>query len=101
MVCPQVTAATPSFEEVALRLVGANDSSALQIFLLTKLNTLGPSDKAQVHPKLHHSPLRSSENREACFTRMQALLVTTPVVDVHNASFWLVKPLYPAYETDL
>ena len=43
-----MTAAAPSFEEVALRLVEAGDPGALQAFLLTKLHTLGPSDKAQV-----------------------------------------------------
>lgn len=44
----QVTAATPSFEEVALRLVDVGEPAALQTFLLTKLHTLGPTDKAQV-----------------------------------------------------
>jgi hypothetical protein len=44
----QLTAAAPSFEEVALRLVEAGSPEALQAFLLTKLHTLGPADKAQV-----------------------------------------------------
>ncbi len=43
-----MTAAVPSFEEVALRLVGTDDPAALQTFLLTKLHTLGAADKAQV-----------------------------------------------------
>lgn len=43
----KVTSATPSFEEVALRLVETADPIALQTFLLTRLHTLGTSDKAQ------------------------------------------------------
>ena len=53
---PQVTAAAPSFEEVALRLVEASDPAALQTFLLTKLHTLGPADKAQVPPLIPPPP---------------------------------------------
>lgn len=45
----QVTAALPSFEEVALKLVDSGDANALQIFLLTKLQVLGSEDKAQAH----------------------------------------------------
>ena len=44
----QVTAALPSFEEVALKFVDSRDTNALQIFLLTKLQVLGSEDKAQV-----------------------------------------------------
>jgi hypothetical protein len=51
--CVQLTAAAPSFEEVALRLVEAGSPVALQTFLLTKLHTLGPADKAQVRLVQH------------------------------------------------
>jgi hypothetical protein len=44
----QVTSAVPTFEELALRLVESSDPLALQTFLLTRLRTLGASDKAQV-----------------------------------------------------
>ena len=44
----QVTAALPSFEEVALKIVDSGDASALQIYLLTKLQVLGSEDRAQV-----------------------------------------------------
>ena len=44
----QVTATVPSFEEVALQLVDSGDPAALQTFLLTRLQVLGPQDKAQV-----------------------------------------------------
>ncbi len=43
-----MTAAVPSFEEVALQLVDSGDPAALQTFLLTRLQVLGPQDKAQV-----------------------------------------------------
>ena len=46
--CLQVTAAAPSFEEVALRLLDSGDAAALRTFLLTKLQVLGPQDRAQV-----------------------------------------------------
>ena len=55
----QVTAALPSFEEVALKIVDSGDASALQIFLLTKPQVLGSQDKAQArlpHPPLSHPP---------------------------------------------
>lgn len=48
----QVTAALPSFEEVALKLVDSGDAAALQTFLLTKLQTLGTQDKAQACRRL-------------------------------------------------
>ena len=38
----------PSFEEVALRFVGAGVTDALQAFLMARLQVLGPDDKAQV-----------------------------------------------------
>lgn len=44
----KVTRPPPSFEEIALRFVGSETPDALQTFLLTKLDTLSPSDKAQV-----------------------------------------------------
>ena len=44
----KVTAVPPSFEETALKFVEAGDPDALQAFLLTKLDTLAPGDKAQV-----------------------------------------------------
>lgn len=50
-----MTAADPSFEEVALRLVEAGSPDALQTFLLTKLHTLGPADKAQVRFLQRHT----------------------------------------------
>ncbi len=39
--------AEPSFEEVALRFVGARATDALQAFLQARLAVLGPDDKAQ------------------------------------------------------
>ena len=45
----QVTAASPSFEEVALKFVDVEDLLALQAFLQAKLASLGKGDKAQVH----------------------------------------------------
>lgn len=54
----QVTAALPSFEEVALKFVDSRDANALQIFLLTKLQVLGSEDKAQV-PCTHPSDCSS------------------------------------------
>ena len=39
--------AGPSFEETALRLVDAGATSALQTFLLARLDALGPDDRAQ------------------------------------------------------
>lgn len=44
----KVTASQPSFEELALKFVGAGSPDALQTYLLTKLDTLAPADKAQV-----------------------------------------------------
>ena len=44
----QVTAASPSFEEVALKFVDVEDLLALQAFLQAKLASLGKGDKAQV-----------------------------------------------------
>ena len=38
----------PSFEEVALRFVGAGATDSLQAFLMARLQVLGPDDKAQV-----------------------------------------------------
>lgn len=46
--CPQVTSATPSFEEVALRLMETGEPEAVAAFLQTRLDTLGREDKAQV-----------------------------------------------------
>lgn len=46
----RVTAAPPSFEEVALKFVEMGLPDALQTYLLTKLDTLAPADKAQVPP---------------------------------------------------
>ena len=48
MVASQVTAASPSFEEVALKFVDVEDLLALQAFLQAKLASLGKGDKAQV-----------------------------------------------------
>ena len=48
MVALQVTAASPSFEEVALKFVDVEDLLALQAFLQAKLASLGKGDKAQV-----------------------------------------------------
>ena len=44
----KVTAAVPAFEEVVLRFVEVNSPQALQAFLQTKMDSLGPEDKAQV-----------------------------------------------------
>ena len=44
----RVTAAVSAFEEVVLRFVEVNSPQALQAFLLTKLDSLGQEDKAQV-----------------------------------------------------
>ena len=44
----RVTGASLSFEETALKFVEAGVPDALQAFLLTKLDTLAPGDKAQV-----------------------------------------------------
>jgi NADH dehydrogenase FAD-containing subunit len=44
----QVTSATPSFEEVALKFVEVADAVALQAFLSAKLQILGQDEKAQV-----------------------------------------------------
>ena len=47
----KVTAAVPAFEEVVLRFVEVSSPQALQAFLQTKMDSLGPEDKAQVsHP---------------------------------------------------
>jgi vacuolar protein sorting-associated protein 18 len=43
----KVTAAYPAFEDLALRLMEAADPIALRSFLVTRLGTLGPDDKAQ------------------------------------------------------
>jgi hypothetical protein len=43
----KVTAAFPAFEDLALRLMESNDPIALRSFLITRLGTLGPDDKAQ------------------------------------------------------
>ena len=47
----KVTAAPPSFEEVALKFVESGQPDALQAYLMTKLDTLAPADKAQVSPE--------------------------------------------------
>ena len=44
----KVMAPNPSFEELALKFVGSGSPDALQTYLLTKLDTLAPADKAQV-----------------------------------------------------
>lgn len=44
----QVTSATPSFEEVALRLMETGEPEAIAALLQTRLDTLGREDKAQV-----------------------------------------------------
>lgn len=44
----QVTAASPSFEEVALRLMETGEPQAVAAFLQARLDTLGREDKAQV-----------------------------------------------------
>lgn len=41
------TGTSPSFEELALRLMARSNPKALQTFLAARLGTLGPSDKAQ------------------------------------------------------
>ena len=38
----------PSFEEIALRFVEVGATEALQVFLMARLQVLGPDDKAQV-----------------------------------------------------
>ncbi|WIA14238.1 hypothetical protein OEZ85_002776 [Tetradesmus obliquus] len=43
----RIVGGKPPFEELALLLVEAGDPEALQIFLNTKLQVLGPNDKAQ------------------------------------------------------
>ena len=43
----KVTAATPAFEDLALRLMEATDPHALRAFLLARLGTLGNDDRAQ------------------------------------------------------
>eukprot|EP00882_Tetradesmus_deserticola_P021379 GHRQ01023150.1.p1 GENE.GHRQ01023150.1~~GHRQ01023150.1.p1 ORF type:complete len:206 (+),score=125.47 GHRQ01023150.1:766-1383(+) len=43
----RIVGGKPPFEELALLLVEAGDPAALQIFLNTKLQVLGPNDKAQ------------------------------------------------------
>ena len=43
----RTTGAGPSFEETALRFVDAGATSALQAFLLARLDALGPDDRAQ------------------------------------------------------
>jgi hypothetical protein len=44
---PQVTSSSPSFEEVALRLMETGEPEAVAAFLQTRLDTLGREDKAQ------------------------------------------------------
>ena len=44
----RVTAASPSFEETALKFVEAAQPAALRLFLAARLEVLGPADKAQV-----------------------------------------------------
>lgn len=44
----QVTSSSPSFEEVALRLMETGEPEAVAAFLQTRLDTLGRDDKAQV-----------------------------------------------------
>lgn len=44
----QVTSSSPSFEEVALRLMETGEPEAVAAFLQTRLDTLGREDKAQV-----------------------------------------------------
>lgn len=43
----RIVSGKPPFEEVALLLVESGEPEALQVFLQTKLQVLGPSDKAQ------------------------------------------------------
>ncbi len=50
----KVMAPNPSFEELALKFVGVGSPDALQTYLLTKLDTLAPADKAQVRTSLPH-----------------------------------------------
>lgn len=51
----KVLAPNPSFEELALKFVGVGSPDALQTYLLTKLDTLAPADKAQVQILSHNS----------------------------------------------
>ena len=55
----RVLAPNPSFEELALKFVGVGSPDALQTYLLTKLDTLAPADKAQVG-KSSHLPFAAS-----------------------------------------
>ena len=68
-----MTSAAPSFEEVALRLVEAADPAALQTFLLTKLHTLGPSDKAQVRTQHFGKAALVRAGKGACCIRVPNL----------------------------
>lgn len=43
----RVTSTSPSFEELALRLMDAGEPAALEAFLQARLDTLGPADAAQ------------------------------------------------------
>eukprot|EP00879_Flechtneria_rotunda_P019362 GHRR01020334.1.p1 GENE.GHRR01020334.1~~GHRR01020334.1.p1 ORF type:complete len:907 (+),score=281.55 GHRR01020334.1:278-2998(+) len=43
----RIVGGQPPFEELALMLVDSGDPEALQVFLSTKLQVLGPNDKAQ------------------------------------------------------
>eukprot|EP00878_Enallax_costatus_P046700 GHUV01056962.1.p1 GENE.GHUV01056962.1~~GHUV01056962.1.p1 ORF type:complete len:167 (+),score=40.06 GHUV01056962.1:296-796(+) len=43
----RIVGGKPAFEEIALMLVESGDPEALQTFLSTKLQVLGPNDKAQ------------------------------------------------------
>lgn len=51
----RTTGAGPSFEETALRCVDAGATSALQAFLLARLDALGPDDRAQARDD--HAPV--------------------------------------------
>lgn len=43
----KVTSATPPFEDLALRMMDTGDPDALRCFLVARLGTLGPDDRAQ------------------------------------------------------
>ena len=45
---PQLTCTSPSFEELALRLMEAGEGEAVLAFLTARLGTLGREDRAQV-----------------------------------------------------
>ena len=58
--------AEPSFEEVALRFVGAAATDALQAFLVARLQVLGPDDKAQVGCSAPCAPKRKPTRATFC-----------------------------------